>query len=71
MSNIEKLKARAQRLSDVIRDREASIESYYDMLYRNEIDEKEHKFLCNMQEKEIKKNERALYKTLAAIKATS
>ena len=41
------------------------------MLYRNEIDEKEHKFLCNMQEKEIKKNERALYKTLAAIKATS
>ena len=71
MSNIEKLKARTQRLSDVIRDREASIESYYDMLYRNEIDEKEHKFLCNMQEKEIKKNERALYKTLAAIKATS
>lgn len=71
MSNIEKLKARAQRLSDVIRDREASIESYYDMLYRNEIDEKEHKFLCNMQEKEIKKNERALYKTLAAIKAAS
>ena len=71
MSNIEKLKARTQRLSDVIRDREASIESYYDMLYRNEIDEKEHKFLCNMQEKEIKKNERALYKTLAAIKAAS
>lgn len=56
------------KLNFIIKDREASIDSYYDMFYRGEINEDEYNNLCNLQERELEKNRKALNFSLHRIR---
>lgn len=61
----------ARKAKYVIKDREASIDSYYDMFDCGEIDENELKSLCKLQETEMEKNYKEFHFAVNRMKKTS